>query len=231
MTDDNARAVEEIRTRCDALEGASLPTEPQEWEDALAVAENDRLRLLAVIDRQEARIKELLDACRQRDTVWDNGIVAERNWRKAGRTIRRMRNELADCELDCGHTTALLDAAPMITVHWTGKAISDNAKTVRDRRGVHRNSPEYIAYRNSVAWSIREQRPGVRLKRPGLFVQFRLDGHCDATNMLKGLLDGIQDSELVANDRHIAPITVLPTLHHGRGATDEAWLVLWEADR
>jgi hypothetical protein len=49
--------------------------------------------LLAVIDRQEERIRELLDACRQRDTAWDNGVTAARNWRKAGRTILRLRQE------------------------------------------------------------------------------------------------------------------------------------------
>lgn len=119
----------------------------------------------------------------------------------------------------------------MITVHWTGKAVSDNAKTVKDRRGIHRNSSEYTAYRSSVNMTIREQRPGILLVRPGLFVQFRLEGHCDATNMLKGLLDGIQDSGLVANDRHIAPVTVLPTLKHPRGERDEACLVFWESDR
>jgi Holliday junction resolvase RusA-like endonuclease len=119
----------------------------------------------------------------------------------------------------------------MITVHWSGKAVSDNAKTVRDRRGIHRNSPEYQAYRSSVAATVMEQRPGVLLMRPGMFVQFRLEGHCDATNMLKGMLDGIQDSGLVANDRHIAPVTVLPTLKHPRGERDEAWMVFWEAER
>lgn len=119
----------------------------------------------------------------------------------------------------------------MITVHWTGKAVSDNAKTIRDARGIHRNSAEYLAYRSSVALTIREQRPGVKLEHPGMFVQFRLDGHCDATNMLKGLLDGIQDSSLVANDRHIAPVTVLPTLRHPRGDRDEAWLAFWESER
>lgn len=119
----------------------------------------------------------------------------------------------------------------MITVHWTGRAVSDNAKTIRDCRGYHRNSSEYRAYRSSVAATIMEQRPAVRLDRPGLFVQFRLEGHCDASNMLKGLLDGIQESGLVANDRHIAPVTVLPTLKHPRGERDEAWLVFWEDQR
>lgn len=116
----------------------------------------------------------------------------------------------------------------MITVHWIGRAVSDNEKTVRDRRGIHRNSVEYKAYRGSVALTVRAQRPGVLLMRPGMFVQFTLEGHCDATNMLKGMLDGIQDSGLVANDRHIAPVTVLPTLRHPRGERDEAWLAFWE---
>ena len=119
----------------------------------------------------------------------------------------------------------------MITVHWIGKAVSDNAKLIRDRSGTPRNSGAYEAYKTSIAWTIREQRPSVRLEHPGLFVQFRLDGHCDATNMLKGLLDGIQASELVANDRHIAPVTVLPTLRHPRGEHDEAWLAFWESEK
>lgn len=76
--------------------------------------------------------------------------------------------------------------------------------------------------------TVRAQRPEVLLMRPGMFVQFTLEGHCDATNMLKGMLDGIQDSGLVANDRHIAPVTVLPTLRHPRGERDEAWLAFWE---
>jgi Holliday junction resolvase RusA-like endonuclease len=119
----------------------------------------------------------------------------------------------------------------MIHVHWTGKAVSDNAKTIKDHRGNRRNSEAYKAYRASVAMTIRARCPGMSSARPGLFVQFRLEGHCDPTNMLKGLLDGIQDSGFVANDRHIAPITVLPTLKHPRGEQDEAWLVFWEADR
>ncbi|HUT79287.1 MAG TPA: hypothetical protein VM285_16425, partial [Polyangia bacterium] len=84
----------------------------------------------------------------------------------------------------------------MITVHWTGKAVSDNAKTIKDSRGKRHNSSAYFAYRSSVALTIREHRPGVRLEHPGLFVQFRLDAAADATNFLKGLLDGIQDSGL-----------------------------------
>jgi Holliday junction resolvase RusA-like endonuclease len=117
----------------------------------------------------------------------------------------------------------------MITVHWTGKAVSDNAKTLKDSHGKRRNSGDYKAYRSSVALTIQSQRPGVRLGRPGLIVQFILDGHCDATNMLKGLLDGIQDSGLVDNDRHITSVDVKPPLHHPRGAPDEAWLVFWES--
>jgi Holliday junction resolvase RusA-like endonuclease len=119
----------------------------------------------------------------------------------------------------------------VITVHWTGKAVSDNAKTIRDNRGHRRNSGEYTAYRASVAWSIRQQHLGVRLDSPHLIVQFRLGAHCDATNMLKGLLDGIQDSQLVDNDRDIVTVHVLPTLRHPRGAEDEAWLVFYEGDQ
>jgi len=118
----------------------------------------------------------------------------------------------------------------MIAVLWTGKAVSDNAKTIRDSQGRRRNSEEYKAYRASVAATVFAQCQGVRGAHPGLIVQFRLEGHFDATNMLKGLLDGIQDSGFVDNDRHIAHITVLPTLKHPRGEQDEAMLVFWEAD-
>lgn len=119
----------------------------------------------------------------------------------------------------------------MIVVHWVGQAVSDNAKTIKDHRGNRRNSEAYKAYRASVAMTIRARCPGISCARPGLIAQFSLEGHCDATNMLKGLLDGIQDSKFVDNDRHIAPITVLPTLKHRRGEQDEAWLVFWEADK
>lgn len=119
----------------------------------------------------------------------------------------------------------------MITVHWTGKAVSDNAKTLKDSHGKRRNSGEYLAYRASVALTIRAQRPGVRLVRPGLKVQFRLDAAADATNFLKGLLDGIQDSGIIVNDRDIAPVEVERSLRRPRGAPDEAWLVFWESER
>ena len=116
----------------------------------------------------------------------------------------------------------------MTLVHWVGIAVSDNRKTIRDSRGGRRNSPEYSAYRSSVAGAIRAQCPGMYFAAAGLLVQFRLDWSSDPTNYLKGLLDGIQDSGRVGNDRSLAPIQVLAPRRRPRGQVDEAWLVLWD---
>lgn len=118
----------------------------------------------------------------------------------------------------------------IVLIHWVGQVVSDNEKTVRYRSGGGGNSKAYTFYRSSVANTIRSARPGLVLERPGLFVQFSLEGHHDAQNCLKGLLDGIQDSGLVVDDRHISPITLLPTVKHKRREQDEAWLGFWGSE-
>jgi Holliday junction resolvase RusA-like endonuclease len=120
----------------------------------------------------------------------------------------------------------------MILIHWTGQVVADNRKTTRTKHGVTVNRRAYAkGYVESVAWTIRAEAPGVHLERPGLFVQFSLGAATDATNALKGLLDGVQASGLVANDRNIAPVTVLPTLVHPRGELDEASMAFYENGR
>lgn len=118
----------------------------------------------------------------------------------------------------------------MIMVRWFGQVVSDNDKTERIRGGRVKNTAAYTAFRQSVAWTVLAARGGMVMNRPGLLVQFSLSAQRDAQNCLKGLLDGIQDSGLVSNDRDIAPITVLPTIRHTRGAEDAAELVLWEGE-
>jgi Holliday junction resolvase RusA-like endonuclease len=117
----------------------------------------------------------------------------------------------------------------MTLVHWVGKAVSDNRKTIRDSHGARRNSSEYTAYRASVAAAIRSQCPTARYDYAGMSVQFSLDARADPANFLKGLLDGIQDSGIVPNDRRLEPILLLEKETHGRGRDDSAWIVLWPA--
>ncbi len=116
----------------------------------------------------------------------------------------------------------------MITVTWTGKAVSVNRWHVV-RRGRIAASREYETFIDSLAWVIRAETVGNQWEALDMTMQCEVVPLVDDHNLLKPVCDAIQRSGLLADDREIKHRHLLPARRHKRGLADTIHLELEEA--
>ena len=115
----------------------------------------------------------------------------------------------------------------MITVTWTGKAISVNKWHVV-RRGRISPSREYEEFIDSLAWAIRAEMAGNQWKALDLTMSCELGPLADDQNLLKPVCDAIERSGLLENDRDIKRKVIEPATRHKRGQPDTIAMCLKE---
>ena len=91
----------------------------------------------------------------------------------------------------------------MLTINWSGHAVGENRRKEFSRRlGRAYPNPRYVAFKADLAWTIRLAALGVRLVAPR--VTFLMDApRLDVDALVKPVLDAVQESGLVANDRAV----------------------------
>ena len=117
----------------------------------------------------------------------------------------------------------------MITVTWTGKAVSVNKWHVV-RRGRISPSREYEEFIDSLAWAIRAGVCGCLMPWPALDLTMscELGPLADDQNLLKPVCDAIERSRLLENDRDIRRKIIEPATRHKRGQPDTIAMCLTE---
>ena len=122
----------------------------------------------------------------------------------------------------------------MITVTWTGKAVSVNKWHVV-RRGRIAASREYEEFIDSLAWAIVAEAPkgpdwtvGPGWKALNLTMECRVGPLMDDQNLLKPVCDAIERSGLLENDRDIKRKVIEPATRHKRGQPDTITMYLME---
>lgn len=92
----------------------------------------------------------------------------------------------------------------MIIASWTGKAVSENDRLLPGR-GRWRANPAYKAFKEGVAWVCRIEQGGKSPSEGPVSVRLflELNPKMDAANVIKPVLDAIQLSRAIANDKQI----------------------------
>ena len=105
-----------------------------------------------------------------------------------------------------------------IIASWSGKAVSENDRLLPGR-GRWRANPAYKAFKESVAWVLRiEQENMPPIKGPvcvRLFLE--LNPKMDAQNVIKPVLDAIQLSCAIVNDKQIRTFSFYREDREARG--------------
>lgn len=93
-----------------------------------------------------------------------------------------------------------------MTAFWTGRAISENRRTIPGKQGRRVSNPEYRAFKDSLAWACRtaimvEQEffDGPVCVRLLLVLNPRMD----AQNVVKPVLDALELAGVITNDRQV----------------------------
>ncbi len=119
----------------------------------------------------------------------------------------------------------------MITIKWTGKAVSVNKWHVV-RRGRISPSREYEEFIDSLAWAIRAKMVGppcTAWHALDMTMACDIGPLVDDQNLLKPVCDAIQRSKLLENDREIRRKVIEPATRHKRGQPDTIVIQLEEA--
>jgi len=117
----------------------------------------------------------------------------------------------------------------MIAVKWTGRVASSNKRHTKSRTtGRLINTNVYRDFRDNLAWTIKAQYPAIRYEKISVIISVTVSNRLDHHNLHKPILDAIQESGMIGNDRNIMFITWLPAERHKQGEPDEIILMISE---
>lgn len=117
----------------------------------------------------------------------------------------------------------------MIAIRWTGKAVGTNKRHTISRTSGHIiNTRAYRTFLEDLAYTIREAAPGIRFEKISVVISVSVSNSYDHHNLHKPIMDAIEKSGLLGNDKNILFISWLPPERHKRGEIDEIFLLISE---
>lgn len=108
----------------------------------------------------------------------------------------------------------------IININWTGKAVGKNKRLLHGRKGGMFTNPDYKKFMESLSETIKNQTDIVDLDNVNIIIKSRVHRSADHHNFITAILDGIQKSGLIKNDRNIEILVVDKPLRHGNGEND-----------
>ena len=111
----------------------------------------------------------------------------------------------------------------MITIlKWSGKAVTENRRL--DGR-FHANA-NYKAFLEHMIWIFKVQAAGIRYNYPDILMCVSVNSRVDHHNLHKPILDAIERSGLVDNDKNVGWVRMAPPERHPQGQDDEITVIL-----
>jgi Holliday junction resolvase RusA-like endonuclease len=107
---------------------------------------------------------------------------------------------------------------------WTGRAISENRR-LAPGQGRFRVNEDYRAFRESVAWAVKPHAvhyPGPVCVR----LMLELNPRMDAQNVIKPVLDALQDAGVLKDDRQVQRLSLYR--EDRRGTEDTIGIIVTE---
>ena len=121
----------------------------------------------------------------------------------------------------------------MIIVKWQGKAVTKNRRyRIAKVKGKHClvKTEAYNNWLKDIGWTIKQ----VTCKRykdlQGVMISATLSAASDHHNLVDVVLDALEASGLVVNDRDVGVVMSMPCTRHKRGEDDEVWLFIQEGE-
>jgi len=115
----------------------------------------------------------------------------------------------------------------MITIKWTGKAVSVN-KWHMVRAGRIFASPEYEKFIDSIAFTIKATAGNTKYDKISLIIHVNINNRMDHHNLIKPICDGIQRSGIIDDDKNIGYVSLLPAERHSQVKLDEIIIMIRE---
>ena len=117
----------------------------------------------------------------------------------------------------------------MIAVKWTGRAVSSNRRhTISRTTGYIINTTEYKNFLKDLAWTIKSQTRGLGYEKIRVVIEVTVNNRYDHHNLHKPIMDAIQMSGLIENDKNIMYINWRPPIRHKQKELDEIFLFISE---
>ena len=111
----------------------------------------------------------------------------------------------------------------MITIlKWSGKAVTEN----RRLDGRFYANANYKAFLEHMIWIFKVQAAGIRYNYPDILMCVSVNSRVDHHNLHKPILDAIERSGLVDNDKNVGWVRMAPPERHPQGQDDKITIIL-----
>ena len=116
-----------------------------------------------------------------------------------------------------------------MTAFWSGRAVSENRRTIPGRQGRRVSNPEYRAFKESLAWDCKKWADGQSFQGPvSVRLLLILNPRMDAQNVIKPVLDALEIAGVIRNDRQVRQFGFYRT-DRKRGEDDRIDIFVTEA--
>jgi hypothetical protein len=115
----------------------------------------------------------------------------------------------------------------MLSLKWTGKAYGKNQKSgYNSKTGQHFKNAYYKAFQDGMALLFRAQAKGKTFDFPDVIICADIGPTMDHHNLIEPVMDALQMSGVIANDRNVGWVKCAPAERHPAGQDDEIIVLL-----
>lgn len=108
-----------------------------------------------------------------------------------------------------------------LLLHWSGKAYTKNKKgSYNSKTGGHYKNHGYQAFQDGMVLMFRSQAKGRTFTHPDVMVITCLGRSMDHHNLVEPVMDALQMSGVIGNDRDVGWVSCAPPTRHERGKDD-----------
>ena len=118
-------------------------------------------------------------------------------------------------------------------IRWRGKAVGVNRWLETNRRGVMYKNPEYAAFQDELIYYLKLAKRGKKTMTGGVMVvlHFVVNPLRDIDSLEKPILDSLEKSGVIENDRQVVGVSKTKSPKKGRKDLDQIQIVVTETDK